>query len=118
MTARTQTQWVTVAGRSYMPQTFAMAIGTRDLRKAAGQTNLPSAVGQYTVRLKVDGRSVGLAFFRILKTAKPLGTTSSPEGSRSYKVQESAPQAPLPDPSPVVVPTLEPLKLPYAAGPK
>ena len=65
--ARAQSDFVLLQGQTYVPHTVAMAIGTRDLRTDAGQTALPDKVGQYTVRLKVDGQLMGLAFFRMLK---------------------------------------------------
>lgn len=69
--ARIKGDWVKVDGRDYIPHTFAMAIGTRDMRSDAGQVRLPSLEGQYAIRLKVDGRQVGLGFFRMLKGASP-----------------------------------------------
>lgn len=103
LTARAKSDWIEVAGRSYVPHTFAMAIGIRDLRAAAGQTRLPDTQGQYTVRLRVDGRSVGLAFFRMLhSTPQPVAVPGErgPAGA-------SAPAA-----APVSIPTLAPLRLP------
>jgi hypothetical protein len=65
--ARIRADWLDLQGRSYIPHTLAMAIGTRDLRGDAGQTRLPGREGQYTVQLRVDGRPTGLAFFRMLR---------------------------------------------------
>jgi hypothetical protein len=76
LAARIRSDWLTVNGRDYIPHTFAMAIGTREIRADGGQLRLPSLVGQYTVRFKVDGESQGLAFFRMLQTAPPA--TASP----------------------------------------
>jgi|GEM_PF-2147118 len=106
LTARAKTDWVSVAGRSYVPHTFAMAIGTRDMRLAAGQTHLPDQKGEYTVRLRVDGRSVGLAFFRM------LSDVSKPVAPRRPDPGRQASAAPVPTKIPLVVPTLEPLKFP------
>jgi hypothetical protein len=103
LTARVKSDWIEVAGRAYVPHTFAMAIGIQDLRASAGQTRLPDTQGQYTVRLKVDGRSVGLAFFRMLhNTPHPV----VPPGGRG-PAGASAPVA-----TPVPIPTLAPLRLP------
>ena len=66
-TPRTHGDLVRSNGRDYIPHTFAMAIGTRDLRSAAGQLQLPVVEGEYSVRLTVDGRDLGLALFRMLK---------------------------------------------------
>jgi hypothetical protein len=101
--ARTRADWVTVAGRDYVPHTFAMAIGTRDLRADAGQLKLPNQEGQYTVRLKVDGHSVGLSFFRMLH-AGPAPAQHSEGASAKTPL---SPQA-----SPTPVPSLPGLKLP------
>ncbi|HTB22028.1 MAG TPA: hypothetical protein VK914_04930 [bacterium] len=102
LTARAQRDWISVSGRSYIPHTFAMAIGTRDLRAAAGQTALPGQPGQYTVRLRVDGRSVGLAFFKMLRGAAAPAKPGAP----------SAPAAIQAISTPVPIPTLPALKLP------
>lgn len=69
LSARIRSDWLDVNGREYIPHTYAMAIGTRDLRADAGQVMLPAQPGQYTVQLKVDHRPTGLAFFRILQRA-------------------------------------------------
>lgn len=76
--ARIRSDWLKVNGRDYIPHTFAMAIGTRDLNTAAGQTRLPALEGQYTVNLKVDRQPVGLAFFRMLRAA---GAAPAPTGA-------------------------------------
>lgn len=65
--ARIKSDWVRVAGRDYIPHTFTMTIGTRDVRADVGQLRLPSLEGQYAIRLKVGGRPLGLGFFRMLK---------------------------------------------------
>lgn len=75
--ARIRSDYVQVEGRWYAPHTFAMAIGTRDLRAEAGQIALPEKVGQYHVRFSVDGAPLGIAFFRMLKGG---GATSNPAG--------------------------------------
>ncbi len=54
-----RSDYLTVNGRQYIPHTFAMAIGTKDLRSQAGQLRLPSQEGTYSVRLSVDGRDPG-----------------------------------------------------------
>jgi hypothetical protein len=88
-TARLRSDLVQLDGRWYAPHTFAMAIGTRDLRSAAGQTLLPEKAGQYHIRLSVDGQPLGVGFFRMLKSAPgekaptmgqalPLSPTGSP----------------------------------------
>lgn len=79
--ARIKSDWVRVAGRDYIPHTFAMAIGTKDVRSDAGQTRLPALEGQYSVHLKVDGRPVGLGFFRMLKAgaAQPAPAVAAPK---------------------------------------
>jgi hypothetical protein len=75
--ARIRADWLRVNGADYVPHTLAMAIGTRDLRAEAGQTRLPDQIGQYTVKLRLDGRDTALAFFRMLsasdnkKSARP-----------------------------------------------
>ena len=80
--ARAKSDTIQLQDRSYVPHTFAMAIGTRDLRSTAGQLLLPEKAGQYTVRLSIDGQPLGLAFFRMLKGAadvpKPVAAASSP----------------------------------------
>ncbi|HTA17302.1 MAG TPA: hypothetical protein VK786_06115 [bacterium] len=102
LTARAKSDWVSIGGRAYIPHTFAMAIGTRDRRASAGQTKLPDQEGQYTVRLKVDGASVGLAFFRMLSTAPQQGSAAGAPGAAAVRAA----------PTPVAVPTLPPLRLP------
>jgi hypothetical protein len=69
--ARIRADWLDLQGRTYIPHTLAMAIGTRDLRVDAGQTRLPSREGQYTVNLRIDGRHTGLVFFRMLRGQGP-----------------------------------------------
>lgn len=78
--ARVRSDWLRVNGADYVPHTLAMAIGTRDLRPDAGQTRLPEQVGQYTVRLRLDGKDAGLVFFRMLQGKAPStpGPTLSP----------------------------------------
>jgi hypothetical protein len=83
LAARIRSDWLYVNGADYIPHTFAMAIGTRDLRRDAGQVLLPSEPGQYTVRFSVDHERLGLAFFRILarlnarSEALPVPSTST-----------------------------------------
>jgi hypothetical protein len=101
LTARTRADWISVAGRDYIPHTFAMAIGTRDLRTDAGQAKLPSLEGQYTVRLRVDGRSVGLAFFRMLRA------TQAPANPSAAPLSPAAQRA-----APTPIPPLPPVQLP------
>jgi hypothetical protein len=101
LTARAKTDWITVSGRDYIPHTFAMAVGTRDLRAAAGQTALPGQPGQYTVRLRVDGRSVGLAFFKMLRGAAAPAKAGAGPGAAVQAIS-----------TPVPIPTLPALKLP------
>ena len=72
-----RSDYVQVEGRWYAPHTFAMAIGTRDLRPEAGQVALPEKVGQYHVRFSVDGEPLGVAFFRMLKGG---GASAVPAG--------------------------------------
>jgi hypothetical protein len=80
--ARIRSDYVKVLDRWYAPHTFAMAIGTKDLRGAAGQLLLPDKIGQYYVRLSVEGRAVGLAFFRMLKGASAgMDKASAPLGA-------------------------------------
>ena len=69
--ARIRSDYVRLEDRWYAPHTFAMAIGTRDLRREAGQTAMPEKIGQYHVRFSVDGQSLGVAFFRMLKGSGP-----------------------------------------------
>jgi hypothetical protein len=69
--ARIRTDWLRVNGADYVPHTLAMAIGTRDLRTEAGQTHLPDQVGQYTVRLRLNGQDTAMAFFRMLGVQAP-----------------------------------------------
>lgn len=73
--ARVKTDWLQVNGEDFVPHTLAMAIGTRDLRPDAGQVRLPEQVGLYTVRLRLDGRDSGLAFFRMLQGKAPAPPT-------------------------------------------
>ena len=88
-TPRSRGDLVRVAGRDYIPHTFAMAIGTRDLRSGAGQLQLPVVEGEYNVRLSVDGRDLGLAFFRMLKPTfePPKGVPAGSAGPTSPAVQ-------------------------------
>lgn len=96
LTARSRGDWISVAGRDYIPHTFAMAIGTRDIRPDAGQVKLPSLEGQYTVRLKVDGRSLGLAFFRMLRGSQTPVNAAPEGGSPSAQRANPTPIPPLP----------------------
>jgi hypothetical protein len=77
--ARSRADYLPVNGRSYIPHTFAMAIGTRDLRVQAGQLRLPTQEGTYSVRFSVDGRDLGLAFFRMLKSAQVAPAAGAPQ---------------------------------------
>jgi hypothetical protein len=100
--ARARNDWIPVGGRQYIPHTFAMAIGTRDLRGDAGQLKLPSTEGQYTIRLRVDGRSLGLAFFRMLRSSQPAPqrapTQGVPVGAAPAGAEaRTTPIPPLPD---------------------
>ena len=107
LTARSSGDWIHVAGREYIPHTFAMAIGTKDIRTEAGQTRLPAQQGQYTVRLRVDGRALGLAFFRILRSAGaavvPAATPGVPEPTSLVPVKTGAAAA-TPVPAPYKLP--------------
>lgn len=76
--ARIRADWLRVNGEDYVPHTLAMAIGTRDLRPDAGQQRLPEQVGLYTVRLRLDGRDSGLAFFSMLQGKAPAPPTPVP----------------------------------------
>jgi hypothetical protein len=98
--ARTTSDYVRLHGKVYSPHTFAMAIGTRDLRVEAGQVHLPDKVGQYTVRFNVDGQPVGLGFFRMLKgqatqASQPAAAALSPSAG-------AAPAAGKPTPLPTI----------------
>lgn len=66
MPARVSTDYVRLQGRQYIPHTFAMTVGTKDMRSQAGQKGLPSKAGQYHIRLYVDGQIEGIAFFRMM----------------------------------------------------
>jgi hypothetical protein len=79
LTARLRSDYLSVNGREYIPHTFAMAIGTRDLRSQAGQLRLPSQEGTYSVRFSVDGRDLGLSFFRMVKPAQSAPAAGSPQ---------------------------------------
>ncbi|MES2201454.1 MAG: hypothetical protein V4498_04310, partial [candidate division FCPU426 bacterium] len=71
MPVRVSTDYVTLGGSQYIPHTFSMAVGTNDIRPSAGQKALPVKPGQYHIRLLIDGRLEGLAFFRILGGTRP-----------------------------------------------
>jgi hypothetical protein len=113
---------VRVAGRDYQACTFAMAVGTRDVRADAGQVKLPEAPGVYSVRLRVDGRSVGLSFFKVAKTAAPApaqGPSSAPAGAQGSAggngvaaALAAAEGGTLPQTKPSPVPALPGLSLP------
>jgi hypothetical protein len=79
LTARLRSDYLTVNGREYIPHTFAMAIGTRDLRGQAGQLRLPTQEGTYSVRLTVDGRDLGLSFFRMVKAEQSAPAAGAPQ---------------------------------------
>lgn len=115
-TARARADWIAVDGRQYIPHTFAMAIGTRDLRAGAGQTRLPAAEGEYTVRLRVDGRSVGLAFYRMLHSSQapaPKPSAAAPGAAGAVRPAPTAGAAGSEAaPKSVAIPILAPLRLP------
>lgn len=79
MAARAAADYVRLQGRSYIPHTFAMAVGIKDLRSQAGQARLPEKPGQYHVRFFVDGEAVGLAFFRILGPSPGAAGPAAPK---------------------------------------
>jgi hypothetical protein len=87
-TARLRSDYLSVNGRDYIPHTFAMAIGTRDLRSQAGQLHLPTQEGTYSVRLSVDGRDLGLAFFRIVKSAQAGPQAGAPQAGSPTAVSK------------------------------
>ena len=89
MAARVSSDYVRVKGRSYIPHTFAMAVGIKDLRAEAGQKRLPEKAGQYHIRFYVDGAAVGLAFFRIL--APGGAATPVPRATATATPQPAAP---------------------------
>jgi hypothetical protein len=84
MPARVSTDYLRLQGRQYIPHTFAMSIGTKDIRLEAGQKALPAKPGQYHVRLYVDGEIEGIAFFRMVGAtvmqAPNSKTSSAPVG--------------------------------------
>ncbi|HTB34224.1 MAG TPA: hypothetical protein VK842_05140 [bacterium] len=80
-TARSPADYLTVNGRVYIPHTFTMTIGTKDLRVQAGQLRLPTQEGTYSVRLSVDGRDLGLALFRMLKSGQAAPAAGAPQAA-------------------------------------
>jgi hypothetical protein len=84
MPARVSSDYVRLQGRQYIPHTFAMSIGTKDIRLEAGQKAMPSKAGQYHIRLYVDGEIEGIAFFKMLNGVAPMApqskTSSAPVG--------------------------------------
>jgi hypothetical protein len=74
--ARVSSDYLQLQGHNYIPHTFAMAIGTRDIRAAAGQRALPAAKGSYPIRLFVDTRLVGITFFSIMEPGNTIPTPS------------------------------------------
>lgn len=92
MPARVSADYLRLQNRLYIPHTFAMSIGTKDIRTAAGQTALPSKAGQYHIRFYVDGDLEGIAFFRILGGA---GGPAQPVSPSADALSPSAEEAPL-----------------------
>jgi hypothetical protein len=88
--ARIKSDWLRVNGADYVPHTLAMAIGTRDMRAESGQTRLPDQVGQYTVRLRLDGRDSGLAFFRMLQVLPQAKSAAAPLSGTAQSLSASA----------------------------
>jgi hypothetical protein len=81
MPARVSADYVKLQARQYIPHTFAMSIGTKDIRAIAGQLALPSRPGQYHIRFYVDGNIEGIAFFRMLQdTGAAAAVESAPGG--------------------------------------
>jgi hypothetical protein len=95
--AKNSKEFVHVDGRWFIPQTFAMAIGTRDLRPAAGQVALPEWKGLYHIDLKVQGQLCGITFFSVLEgkaapapgLPKPLSATAA-VGTAATQAQDQA----------------------------
>jgi hypothetical protein len=95
--AKNSKEFVHVDGRWYIPQTFAMAIGTRDLRPAAGQSALPEWKGLYHIDLRVQGQLCGVTFFSVLEgkvapapgMPKPLSGTAA-VGTAATQAQDQA----------------------------
>jgi hypothetical protein len=87
MPARVSSDYIQLQGRQYIPHTFAMTIGTKDIRSQAGQRALPVKAGQYHARLYVDGQIQGIAFFRMMggglapaaAPGLPLALTPTPD---------------------------------------
>jgi len=79
MPARVSTDYIRLQARQYIPHTFSMTIGTKDIRTEAGQKALPSRAGQYHARLYVDGQIEGIAFFRMMGSALIPEATPAPQ---------------------------------------
>jgi hypothetical protein len=71
MPARVSSDYIHLGDKQYIPHTFSMALGTKDIRPEAGQKSLPSKPGQYHIRLYVDGDLEAIAFFRMLPSNAP-----------------------------------------------
>lgn len=82
MPARVSSDYVRLDGAQYIPHTFAMTLGIKDLRAQAGQKQLLSKNGQYHVRLYVDSQLEGIAFFKIFGLPQ-TGTSQSEPRSRT-----------------------------------
>jgi hypothetical protein len=78
MPARALSDYLSVEGRRYIPHTFSMTIGTKDIRPAAGQKLLPEKAGQYHADFYVDGNLEGVAFFRIVGGTAPKAEKALP----------------------------------------
>jgi hypothetical protein len=92
--AKNSKEFVRVDGRWWIPQTFAMDIGTRDLRPAAGQVSLPEWKGLYHIDLRVQGQLCGITFFSVLegKVAPAPGTPKSVTSTASMATTASPAQ--------------------------
>ncbi len=86
MPARVSGDYVQLGGRQYIPHTFTMTIGTKDVRTQAGQKQTPGLSGQYHVRFYVDGELEGIAFFRMLSGEKKEGAAKKPPLDDALKV--------------------------------
>jgi hypothetical protein len=69
MPARASSDYLQLQGRTYIPHTFAMAIGIKDVRTQAGQKSLPLLKGIYPIRFYVDGKLEGMTFFSMVGNA-------------------------------------------------
>jgi hypothetical protein len=98
MPARTSKEFVRVGELYYVPHTFAMAIGTADLRSQAGQKQLPDIKGLYHIDLKVEGKATAITFFSVLEgkaSSAEGGGKSKPAPSASTPAEEQSAQAAL-----------------------